>query len=310
MTIAYLIAAHTDPMQLNRLITALDTSKASITFFIHIDKKINIDSFKIVNNHKNNIIFIQHRIKTQWGAFSQCRYQMSLIDACIKSNINFDRVFFLSGLDYPLWSNNKIINFLEMNPNKEFIKGMNLSLCKNPNKMQTRVMYYHFRDLPIKNHFLYRGIYVITREILKFLHITKPNYIIINKQKQDIYCGSSWWCLTFDCLKYVFNIMKQPNNPYEVYFRTCLAPDEMYIQTIVFNSKYKNKAILHHGEYPGLVGLTPLHYIEYDNKIATYNENDFHKLIESDKMFCRKLQSSISENLIKKIDNYRKHNES
>lgn len=305
MKLAYLIAAHTDPIQLFKLINALDSNIANVTFFIHIDKKVDITSFINILNNKQNVIFIKQRIDTQWGAFSQCKYQIKLIKACIESNIHFDRVFFLSGLDYPLWSNEKIIDFLKKNTNKEFIMGMNLTQCTSPNKMQTRVRLYHFRDLPIKHHLLYRIVYCTIKELSKIFHINKPNYIIINKKKQEIYCGSSWWCLTRDCIEYIYNIMKQANNPYETYFKTCLAPDEMYIQTIVFNSEYKNNAILYHGEYPGLKGLTPLHYIEYTDKIATYNENDFQKLLASNKMFCRKVQTGISDKLIEMINHYR-----
>ena len=83
----------------------------------------------------------------------------------------------------------------------------------------------------------------------------------------------------------------------------------MLVQTIVFNSKYAKKAILHEGEYPGLVGLTPLHYIEYNGLIRVYDEDDFEMLINSGKMFVRKVKSGISDKLISKIDQYRQHEE-
>lgn len=272
-----------------------------------MDKKVNIKSFEdiIIGD---NIYFTKNRIKTNWGAFSQCRYQISLIEACLKSPIKFDRIFFLSGLDYPLWSNKRIIDFLEQNKKKEFIQGMNLTTCLNPPKMQTRVKLYHFRDIPIiNNRFIKRAIYGILRESLKYMGIKKKNFILCDNKRYDIYCGSSWWCLTNDCLNYVYKTIKE-NQRLSDYFKTCLAPDELLIQTIVFNSDFRNKALLYEGVYPGLVGLTPLHYIEYTNKIATYAEDDFVKLISSNKMFCRKLETGISDKLIEKINEYRNTN--
>lgn len=302
MKIAYLIAAHTDPIQLSRLIKSLDI-KGSTFFFIHIDKKVNIEIFKkeII---ADNIIYIKKRIKTYWGGFSQCKYQIALIDECIKSNIPFDRVFFLSGLDYPLWSNNEIVKFLENNKDKELIMGMNLTSCFYPAKMQTRVQLFHYRDIPFANSSTRRITYGLIREFIRHIGIKKRNYIYSNKKRYNIYCGSSWWCLTSECVKYIYEFIKE-NKAVTNYFKSCLAPDELLIQTIIFNSNYASKAILYQGDYPGLIGLTPLHYIEYTDKIATYTEKDFNKLISSGKMFCRKVQTNISDKLIKQIDYHR-----
>lgn len=91
MKIAYLISAHTDPIQLKRLVTALNIENVT-SFFIHIDKKVNIKTFTDLI-FGNNIFFIKNRIKTNWGAFSQCKYQIALIEACLNNSLKFDRVF-------------------------------------------------------------------------------------------------------------------------------------------------------------------------------------------------------------------------
>lgn len=48
-----------------------------------------------------------------------------------------------------------------------------------------------------------------------------------------------------------------------------------------------------------------LYYIEYKGYIETFTEDDFDKLIASEKMFVRKLQSGVSDQLMDKIDAYR-----
>ena len=301
MNIAIMIAAHTDPLQLKRLVDSLCGLGAD--FYIHIDKKKNIDPF--VNALKDNAVnLISKRIYTNWGGKSQCEYQRNLIEAVLNSGKIYDRVFFLLGLDYPLWNNNRILDYMECNPHRELIMGMNLSDCYKPRKMQTRVRQFHYRDLPIRNLTIRRFLYAGIREILDCLHIRKNNYVMVGNRECKVYCGSSWWCLTGECLKYVYDTICNQKE-YWNYFKTCLAPDEMLIQTIVFNSKYASKAILYEGDYPGLVGLTPLHYIEYDKEIHTYTEKDFEKLIASGKMFVRKVQSCVSDELIRMIDRYR-----
>lgn len=44
MKIAYLIAAHTDPLHLRRLISALEIPEVT-DFYIHIDKRVDIAAF-------------------------------------------------------------------------------------------------------------------------------------------------------------------------------------------------------------------------------------------------------------------------
>ena len=140
----------------------------------------------------------------------------------------FDRIFFLSGLDYPLWSNEQILDFLYKNPNKDLIKGMDLTHCLYPPKMQTRVRLFHFRDINVKSSKIRRLIYGVIREGLRFIHINKKNYIDIDGRQINIYCGSSWWCLSYDCLQFVYNTYKNEKS-YESYFKTALSPDEMLI---------------------------------------------------------------------------------
>lgn len=302
MNIAIMIAAHADPVQLKRLVDSLRGIGAD--FYIHIDKKKEIEPF--VNALKDtDVNFISKRVCTNWGGESQCEYQRNLMEAVLNSAKRYDRVFFLSGMDYPLWSNERIVDYLESNPHRELIMGMNLSDCNEPRKMQTRVRQFHYRDLPIGNLTMRRFLYAGIREVLDSLHIRKNNYIQIGNRKCKVYCGSSWWCLTGECLQYVYDTICNQKEYWD-YFKTCLAPDEMLIQTIVFNSKYASNAILYEGNYPGLVGLTPLHYIEYDKEIHTYTDKDFEKLINSGKMFVRKLQTGVSDGLIRLIDDYRK----
>ena len=86
------------------------------------------------------------------------------------------------------------------------------------------------------------------------------------------------------------------------YFRTSFVPSELCVQTLVFNSPFASKAMLYEGEYPGLSGLTPLHYIQYGHSIKILTEADWPVLQACGKMFCRKMASGTSDALREKID--------
>lgn len=303
---AYLIAAHDDPKQLNRLIHSLSDHNRN-DFYIHIDAKANIELFREVLD-KPNVYVCPTRIFTQWGGFSQCRYQKALIDLCLESNIRYSRIFFLSGHCYPLYSNKKIRNFLDGNPDTQFIKGMNITNCDNPPKIKDKLVLYHFfRDLKVSSGRVKRLFSGCSRLLFKFLPFRKKPYAVIEGRKCEIYQGSSWWCVTLDCLKEIACGLNDKN--WISYFKYSFAPDEMFIQTIVFNSKFKNNAILHEGDYPGLVGLTPLHYLQYNGAISTYDLTDIETLYESGKMFFRKAVSGKSDSLLDEIDKRRKEDE-
>lgn len=64
MKIAYMIAAHTDALQLKRLVLSL--KEVYTDFYIHIDSKSDISSF--VQELKGiDVVFIKNRVNTNWG---------------------------------------------------------------------------------------------------------------------------------------------------------------------------------------------------------------------------------------------------
>lgn len=297
MKICYLIAAHTDPTHLHRLIESLRISDIT-DFFIHLDKRADIHKFDL---HEHDVTFLPNRNSVNWGTYSQCIYQKELIKACIESGNNYDRIFFLSGLDYPYWSNLRIIDFLNYNQNKELICGLNLT-DSELSKQREKVTIYHLRDLSFQNKWLRRIFSVGLIKLMRIFPIRKKPYIIVDGEKQKIYNGSSWWCLTGDCLRYVYENLSH----YEQYFKWSFTPDEMLIQTIVFNSPFRENAILYEGAYPGLAKLTPLHLIEYNKEIKIWDESDIEEIEYSDKMFIRKTVTGKSDRLMDIIDYKRK----
>lgn len=302
MKIVYLICAHTDSVHINRLINALSHNK-NTGFVVHLDKKsaIEIENIKKPSNAAELIVL--KSINVNWGGYSQCEAIIQLINAAMSSYIKYDRFVYISGQDYPLWSNERIQSFFQINKDKEYIMALNLSELKSPRKMPERIKAYHFfRDCNITYPPIKRLICGGFRRLSRLFFFANRNHFC----GLPIYEGSSWWALSRECLLYVLDYYKSEGIKIKQYFKYTFAPDEMMIHTLVFNSPYRNKAILYDKcIYPGLVGLTPLHYIEYSGAIAIFTEKDKDKLITSDKMFCRKVKTEVSDKLMDIIDNYR-----
>jgi len=302
MKIAYLILAHVDPGNLKRMVNRLYIPDVT-DFFIHVDKKSDIRPFKDGLENKNYIHFISQRLSIYWGGYSICEAELLLMKTAVMSSLQFERFFLLSGQDYPLYSNEEIVNTLKNNSEVEYMQAYNLSTIDFPTKIPDRIEVYHFRDLPIKGKIMRHYIVGGLMRLMKLVPFKKSRYIEYKGNRLPIYGGSQWWILTRACVEYIVRMMDE-TDVFRRYFKTSFAPDELLLQTIVFNSPFAKRAMSYRclGEYPGLEKITFTHYIEYRDGIKIFIEEDFDKLMNSGKMFCRKVYTGISDSLLNKID--------
>lgn len=304
MNIAYLISAHTDAPQLKRLIEALHTNAH---FFIHIDKKSDITPFVSIIRG-DNVHFLEERVDVRWGTILEVDYQMALIKAAVEHPVHFDRIFFLSGMDYPLWSNDKIVQWLEEQGDREILCGMRMD-TEAINRQQKDIYsiarpFFSIGGLSNKSN---QRLSIVCRKVKKFFGMRKPLWLTVEGQRWSLCKGSAWWCISEELAAYVYNMYA--NKP-EIrgYFVDSFGQAETIIQTIAFNSpEWAKKCMIVEGEYPGLAALTPLHFIIYEPVIKIMDEEDFSMLVESGRMFTRKLVSGKSDGLVdmlKKLHEY------
>ena len=295
MTLAYLISAHTDAPQLKRLVDALH---CDAQFFVHVDKKSDMSAFTSLLQRKN-VHFVKNRIDVVWGTIRQVEDQMSLIKAVLDFPMQFDRIFFLSGLDYPLWSNEHITTWLEAHPDQEFIAGYCMDTEALP--VDQRLLYQvprPFFDLHCLSRRWNERLRVLCRKMKKWTGVRKPLSFAVDGETWRLYKGADWWCVSQGLLAHIYHVYTQKPE-IRRYFADSFAPSETLPQTIAFNSpQWASKCILHEGEYPGLTRLTPLHCIVYDPVIKVMDENDYDMLMASGKMFARKFISGKSDQLI------------
>ena len=306
MNIAYLISAHNDPQQLKRLVEALGNNAWC---FIHIDKKSDIKPFIDVLSciEGDRIQFIKERTDIRWGTFLQVEYQMALLKEALeysherKSDVDFhgfDRYITLSGLDYPI-TPSKLAADNTFDPSKEYIMGIDMSSEVVSGKYTE--IYRHARpffNIPYIGNTANQRLSIICRKILCVLGINKP---LVLPNGWHLYKGASWWAVTESLAEYIYNTYV--STPLlKKFFINSFGPDETLIPTIVFNSPYAKKCMEVTGEYPGLKALTPLTYIDYEPVIKILTEEDLPTLLDSGKLFCRKIASGKSDKLVEKLE--------
>lgn len=301
MKILYCISAYTDPQSLDNLIKALNC--ADNFFVIHIDKKVkDINRFLDIINKYPNVKMCEKRFYIQWGGWNQVLYQELFLEEAKKQK-DVDRIVILTGQDYPLWSNSRINDFFETNPDKILMKGIDLSKVSNNSPMFRLLKIYHFgRDWHIRSYKIWRILTGVLRKIMEYLPFKKKRYIIINDRRCDIWQSSGYFSVNRE--QALFILEKLKNKVLRNYFRTCFVPEEMTIPTIIFNSKYRDNAdISDSNEYRGLSTLAAMHLFEYGKQIKVYSDVDFDDIKETDKIFLRKVKSGFSDTLIKRIEN-------
>ena len=295
MNIAYLISAHNDAPHLRRLIDALPR-EAEV--FVHIDAKADIKPF-LEAASLPNVHFIEQRYNIMWGSFMQVKYQMALIKSALSFEKSFDYLFSVSGLDYPLWNADKIMTYLRENNGKEFLWATCLT---TKDEAETRL----YREYRFLNNYcwpygtLKSKFRVALRHIVSALGIHKPLMVSLHGKECPMYKGGSWWGISSALAHAVLDVYEH-DTQFTAYFKNSFAPDETFIHTIAMNSEFARQCTLINN-HSKLELLSPLTYIEYGDEIKVFTEKDYNTLMASDKMFCRKTVTGISDKLLDMID--------
>ncbi|MBQ6886178.1 MAG: hypothetical protein IJN54_01530 [Lachnospiraceae bacterium] len=314
MKIAYLITAYKDEKQLARLVEALMCDGTD--FYIHIDKKVDELPFKqeigqLKQNGSNAVHFVDKadRVRVHWGGYSQVKAQMVLIKKMLQANGNYDWCINLTGTDYPIMSNEKIKEFLRKQNESPVIKGYQIDCLYGTEREEgakDRVRKYWFYDIePIFFRRVISKIAAIGQKALKINR--KPGM----EQMPWKFCyGSEYWALPFKVVKKVYHEYIQDKELQKV-LKTVFIPSEFWVHTVLMStnilSEREKEDIRFPGNlYDGLGSVALLHYFVYRDGIKVLDMEDYETIKKSERMFIRKVQTGVSDELIQRIQKERK----
>lgn len=297
--LAFLISAHTDPKQLCRLVKSLPETAQ---FFIHVDAKSDIQPFQTLLADYPQAHFVEPRVDVMWGSIGVVDSQMAMIHAALNADQPFDYLISMSGLDYPLWSNQRILDFFSQSSGREYLHGVCMENQEEARFLYTQHRPFNHKSWPygtLKSKFR-----VALRKIIYALGIRKALRFKAMGKEYKLYKGSMWWAITPDLAQKAYETWRD-NAEYTRYFHDSFAPDETFIHTIVFNSSYAERSLGEIERFTKLEEVTPLTFIDYTHDIKIFDETDFELLIGSGKMFFRKAITGKSDRLLDRIDEVR-----
>jgi len=284
---AYIILAHKNMEQLNRLLRRLDDKYSH--FFIHIDSKLpdnKLSDLKF-NQFKTQLI---KRLDTRWADFSLVEATLNALEAIRATNKEFCSITLLSGQDYPIKSNDQINEFFSKTDERIFIEYYELPNHEkwSPRGGMYRIDKYFFG---MKEHQL------LSSRTMNFLGNIFP--ALQRNQPQNIkhYAGSQWWTIDMYALNYILDFVKA-NPAYSLFHKSTFAPDEIFFHTILLNAK--------DGRISSGIVNNNKRFIRWNNAAMSHPEillkEDVLKICESDALFARKLDLDINIEVFEQID--------
>lgn len=287
---AYIILAHKNPVQLALLIEALQHEDHF--FFIHIDSKSNQKSFEqeIDSRKLLNCSFVYPRENGNWGDLGIVKATLNCLSKALSASLKIDFIHLLSGQDFPVKPIPEIREFFRDHSGQCFMEytkfpvhhlsfgGMERIKHYSYNirgKRHTYLPFKHTKDLNFKGY--------IMNAFLGLLHLFSKTRKIPNDLVP--YYGSQWWSLSSDAALYILEYVTK--NPHYIDFhKRTLLPDELFFQTILVNSHFKNQLVNDNlryirwdkdkGSHPKTLSTIDLESIKASGKLFArkFNEND------------------------------------
>ena len=309
MKIAYLITAYKDEKQLARLIEALMCEETD--FYIHIDKKVNdlpfkqeLEQFKQRKEGVIRFVELPNRVRVHWGGYSQVKAQLGLIREMLQTKVDYDWCINLTGTDFPIMSNGEIKECLEKQNGKALIKGYQLDRLYGTQKEENakdRIRKYWFFDIePVILRKVISKTATIIQKVLKINR--RPG---LERMPWKFCYGSEYWALPFEVVRKVYQEYTKDVELQKV-LKTAFVPSEFWVQTTLMSkailSEQEKEEILFPGNrYDGLGSVALLHYFVYGASIKVLNMEDYETIRNSGKMFMRKAQTGISDDLLEQL---------
>lgn len=270
---AYLILAHNEWQLLQTLINCIDDERNDI--YVHIDAKVK--GLPALNATKSEFVMLDERINVHWGDLSVVEAEYALLKVAAL-NGPYEYYHLLSGVDLPLKSQDYIHEFCARNSGKEFI---GFSTYDYASELFVKANLWHlfphdFKNVSLIKHILRTG-YL---KVQKLLHITRNKTLTMKK-------GTQWVSVTDGFIRMLLAseqyVMKS--------FSHTFCPDEIYKQTLCWNSEFKNNVYDLTDEGNGSMRAIGWK----DGQLLDWRPSDYDELKDSSAMFARKFNSRDME---------------
>jgi hypothetical protein len=268
-----LIHAHKDLEQLNALVGQLVDDEFLI--YVNVDAKSAID---VAALHPAAQL-VRPRIEIRWGEFSQVEATLHSMRQIVGQAGEFDKLVFVSAQDFPLLPNRRLKQELAALAGFELLDCVRVGPQGWP--CAERYQYFHRSDGGALT-------LLARRAANRLMRVGGLRRGMVNGWQP--WGGSSWWSISRDCASMIVRLVGA-DPAIARFFRTVACPDELFFQTVVMNSPFRERVLFDN-----------FRYIEWTSAGArnpkVLDAGDFDRLRASGAHFCRKLDPAASVGLL------------
>lgn len=283
---AYLIMAHGDFALLEKQLQLFDDVRNDV--YIHIDKKVKDFDFEYFSGIvKKAGVYFTERTDVVWGDYSQINCELLLLKAALPGRYAYYHL--LSGVDLPLKTQDEIHHFFQMNNGAEFV---HFCTAEQAAQKKNRVLHFHLIKWCRTKSKKFNSLASRVNNALERLQ-EKTGFERKWNKNTEIRYGANWFSITHALAEYVVGkewwIKK--------HFRYSACGDELFLQTVVYNSEFRDMLYLKTEETDTYAGCMRL----IDWKRGTpyvFRKEDFSFLAASEMMFARKFGTAVDCEII------------
>jgi hypothetical protein len=279
--LAYIISAYKLPEQAVRLVERLNTGTSTACFLVHVDKKADAGVYRRLVGALGplpNVRFLK-RHTCYWGGFGHVAATLEGIHALHQAGLAFEYAILLTGQDYPIKSNQHIRRFLQKHLGTNFLEHFPLPRAAWDDGGLPRIQSWHLRILH------------------RHVKLSPPGWLPWRRRIPGgviAFGGSSYWCITRDCVEYIKAYLERKPE-FISFFKHVDVPDELFFQTIVMNSRFRDTVVNDDLRYTVWDDLT-------SGSPAVLTRDDFSRLASSAKLFARKFDATVDAEVLELID--------
>ena len=301
LRITYIVLAHKNPEQTGRLLRRLYYSGAR--FVLHLDANVSLRPYLRAMGPMpaDALRLTRKRVRITWGNFAVSTAMLIGLRDALDWQPEPDFIYYISGQDYPLVSNEHLLNRLATHHDRNFI--------------------HHYRPTPgwDKKLFDQLGSYFFRIGNRPPIFYPDPNpqsakRRIVNQllQKSGLfplnqpiplnytpYFGSGWMQIKPQTGRYLLSFL-EANPTFSRRFRYVLVPEEFFFPTILLNAP--------NDELRSSIINENLTFVHWDRPAEDYAKpltvNDFDMLTQSGKLLARKFDQTHDTAIFDLLDQH------
>ncbi len=304
MKIAFLVLAHKNQEQLNRLVRALSSERSDV--FIHLDKKCSFGPEAVTEK----AVFTEKRFDIGLYEFAMVQAELELIKTAKKYG-DYGYFVIISAQCMPIKRIDEICAFFEERYPEPFIE----IVSQKPDNyvgINYRRVYINKRFIMksygfLKKHFSYKTFRLLryipggiarVNSALKELFVKSPKKRL---ERMGItgYCGSQWWALSDKVIDEVYRFGE--NESFCRAISDVYSCDESFFQTTIMATSARELVVLNeNGDFKNSLWF----YDFVDGSHPRFlTSKDFNAIKSTEKLFARKLDMDVDKEIFDLIEN-------